>query len=1548
MTTTSKAKLPVKKGRKFFSYIPGAILSRASEHSIPQDDLPGDANEVPTSPHDNIGRAMSVPLLSLETKRNLSEKRQSQLVSFSKYDLNPGSDSENDLDLVSMSQDATYIDLSSVHDQAFKKSMRITKAILNKSKWELREYSDSIKFPEFSDDVIIAEVNENGIHDLSMSEETTQLVRHRIRTSVSLTRPSKLPPLPPDATETDRKRVSIIQEIFSTEMDYIRCLRKLLQLRDTILANLTTYGLAEDQVNRIFAYLPDILDNHEMFYIAISGKVHNVPTNFNIASLQLGPDCVSAFSKEIVAISYSKYSAQFTSILDIILQQRLSNELFSKQIKTFESESKDCLKISLLKPLQIFPKYIHMLSELIRYTEPTDQDYCSLTYALIGLESMAIRLGVVRREAELKDQFLQLQSRIITIGKDFFRSLSRKLLRIEPAIKLSRREGKLVPRFRFLFIFNDHIMCLRGAKKAFTADMLTPDPDNTQSLLSQYFLEWSVPIEHVDVKVREKAENIRTYREVSKILTEERTQKETDLDLLHRIDILVTQLYGMYPGLSKVSVQNSISHLARELKTNEIYTSLRNAHAIEVDLIRGARTKRYIFFLGTIETLKEFVLTIRYARLRILPENIQGWLTFSADSEHKLKSISNYPILVDTQVYNTMYANCSVNCGAIVGDCVVWVCCGNLRLGLIIILNTSGQYVEKLVQQKVCTERISVIHFMPPFQHQSDTLYEQWMYPTVWVGTENGRLYIFDASDPTQIDLNVETDCPDAVVCMENFCDKMFIGLANGDLMVFDTDTDGEWDGMCRHKIHLSEYSVTSLHVIDDQLWCFTGNNAILFSLTDLKIEQIVSLNSDPSLHVMLTAPFGRAIWLCLKQEPELLLFHVKHKEVLQTISLNRFFRQMRMEGLIETDSIRITSLMATHGSLWIGTSEGIVLNYELHDGVPVFVGQTSMSRDSHVETAKQFLYMVKNIGQRRPPTYPTPKKATDMLELEDGYWTQCQLEGDKNANPTNFEASHILVDGSLKLTRVSSDPTKTDNPIVHDFTSPLNSISSPTKKTLTKTTSFPPKKLSLDSHLNRCDPSIYDNTYKPTEDTIHERSIEDSVYEPIPAHLHSRPIRQFSSMSQSSADEAGPRFIYGGMPPPKPPRKSESCIDFTGTNGDKLELRTRIDSSDNIEVLKGLSTAEYIWSSLEESCSPTAGSKSIVQFQNPKAAEVIKALKNPKINKTKMEPKPGPKLVKPEPNPIKTEPKPVIPGPKPVIPGPKPVIPEPKPVKPEPKPVKPEPDTIDLMDPSNSDKIWELVDEIQISRDDIDRDPYVVMKSPSKMAFDTRQHKLEPNHFQFQRLLTREYQTCDSFRDERRPRTDEFDGYSLVKRNLELTDDLEQVPFLSPPTNNEYFVLSSSENKSDYSKIPKLEYPMNPAVRHTSTQPTHQTTQNRQSGLYTKLKSLKGEEAHSTYEKLILDGNGRPITLSPQKEMPSTRARSESDTTSFGAAYYIQKDRLSERESAWVDIHMQSYYVISVGNGYFDWRAESSKPLNEGSTNPTLIMWEIPFMYNL
>ena len=1522
MTTKPKVTHKRERGKKFLSYLHGSILSRTSESSS---ELPIDPNEVEVPPRDNLGRAMSVPLLSLETKRKISEKQLSHLnQSLSKYDMNLGSDSEDDLDSISSSNEPNYIDLSSVQDLAFRKSIRITKAILNKSKLEIQEFSDSIKFPQFEEEIVPQPQDINGSDDVTMSEETTQLVRRRIRNSVLLSPQSKIPPLPRGASQRDRNRVKIIQKIVNTETDYIRCLRKILQLRDTIYGNLSSYGLSEESANKIFAFLPDILDCHEMFYMTISGKVLQTPLDFDIRDLQIGLDCISTFSKEIVAISYSKYSAQFTSVIDIISQHSFSNLNFSKCLEQFETESKETLKSALIKPIQIFPKYIHMISELLRHTEASHPDYCSLSRALTGLESLAIRLGVVRREAELKEQFLQLQSRIVSMSKEFFRSLSRKLLRIEPVVKLSRHNGTLTPKFRFLFIFNDHILCLRGVKKEFKMEMLSPDPDDDSSLLSKYFIEWSIPIEYVEVKVREKADNVRTYREVTKLLNEERSQKNRDLDILREVDMLVTQLYGYYPNMSKAIVQNYIAQLSKELNTGEIYTSLRSAHAIELELSQGKRNKRYIFYLGTMETLKEFVLTLRYAKLRTQPENTQGWLTFAVDSDHKLKSIQNFPIVTDTQVYNTMYANCSVNCATIVAEDFLWVCSGNLRLGIIMILSFGGKYVDKISQTKACAKRISVIEYMPPFKHNNNNT--QWMYPTVWMGTESGILYIYDVTDPKIVDLNVETQCEDAIVSMVTHDGRMFIGLANGMLMVFDTDAYGEWDGVCRFKRKISEHSIISIHLIDYQLWCFTGNNAILFSLSGLEIEEVVSINNEPNQHVVLTARYGRAIWLCLKQEPELLLFHVKHKEVLQTISLNRFFRQLRIEGLIDNDTVRISSLLVTHGLLWVGTSEGIILNYELHDGIPVFVGQTSMSRDTHNEGVKQFLSMRRNIGQRRAPSYPTTKRAS-LQELQDGYWTQ-----DHSFNPTtvssSFEVSNIVMDGSLRLTRVSSDPVAKEDCLPFDFTSPLNSYKS---KPLSQATSLP---MTVD------EPSMYDNAFKPTQETIHEQSFEDSAtYEPIPAHLNKLPDRQNSLLSESSVEEPGPKIIHA-IPPPKPPRRPESICHNQHLDTDQRKSKIRIDSSSDVEILPRQISNEYGQSSLDESTSPTVAQTGT--GTNPTVAQTGTGTNhtvaqtgtgtNPTVAKTGTGTNPTVAQTETE---TETKSKEAL---KPVHYVKATFMKPLKKPKQEPLNAIPEPKVLDLLDPANREKIWDLVDEVQIDQSDSNRDPYMVMTSP----------KTEPiGSIPTKPRSTTDYNIISKYR-ESVVQASMFDDYSSVTRDLSISCDMEQVPELKPPTKNEYFVLSSKENNSvsSYSKLSTSDCPphrkISDSMAYNSLVQARRENSERESGLYTKLKSLESGDDLPPYEKLILDKEGRPITMSPSKKMSLKRVSSDS------GAVGSSKEKLEEKESACMDVFLETYYVISVGNGYYDWREGVMKPTQDGNDSPTVLVWELPFVYNV
>ena len=673
------------------------------------------------------------------------------------------------------------------------------------------------------------------------------------------------------------------------------------------------------------------------------------------------------------------------------------------------------------------------------------------------------------------------------------------------------------------------------------------------------------------------------------------------------------------------------------------------------------------------------------------------------------------------------------------------------------------------------------------------------------------------------------------------------------------------------------------MYLIDSQLWCFTGNNAILFCLTELEIAEVVSINNEPNQHVVLTARYGRAIWLCLKQEPELLLFHVKHKEVLQTISLNRFFRQLRMEGLIDNDTVRISSLLATHGLLWVGTSEGIILNYELHDGIPVFVGQTSMSRDSHNGNVKQFLYMKKNIGQRKPQKYPTTKRIS-MLELQDGYWTQCPGSIPAQIS-SSFEVSNIIMDGSLRLTRVSSDPVAKEERLPVDFTSPLNSYKS---KPISKAISLP---------LKVTDPSIYDNAFKPTQETIHEQSFEDcATYEPIPAHLTQVPERH-NSLFDSSAEEAGPKIIHA-IAPPKPPRRPDSICHNPCLNQEQRISKMRNDSSSDIEILPRRISTEYGQSSLEESSSPTLAQTrtetkpTVTETETKETGKSVRYVKATFIKPLK----------KPKQEPLS-------------------VIPEPK--------------TLDLLDPANREKIWDIVDEVQIDQSESNRDPYVVMTTPKTEPIGAI--PTEPRT---------DYNVISRYR-ESVVQVSVFDDYSSVSRELDVSCDMEQVPELKPPTKNEYFVLSSKDNHSvsSYSKLSNSHFPspkISDSMAYDALVQTRKENIETESGSYTKLKSLESGDDLPPYEKLILDEEGRPITMSPNKKMPVKLVSSDSGVVDSN------KDNLSERESAWIDVFLETYYVISIGNGYFDWREGIMKSTQEGNESPTVLVWELPVVYNV
>lgn len=124
----------------------------------------------------------------------------------------------------------------------------------------------------------------------------------------------------------------------------------------------------------------------------------------------------------------------------------------------------------------------------------------------------------------------------------------------------------------------------------------------------------------------------------------------------------------------------------------------------------------------------------------------------------------------------------------------------------------------------------------------------------------------------------------------------------------------------------------------------------------------------------------GAGVWVCLRQEMKLILFHTTTHKVLQEVNVKSNFKNIlkskfwykfqKIFCIVCSTGARITKLngehchisniLATKGLLWLGTSLGITLVYRIPclEGVPLISGRPYLAYDAHQDSVRVLLSM--------------------------------------------------------------------------------------------------------------------------------------------------------------------------------------------------------------------------------------------------------------------------------------------------------------------------------------------------------------------------------------------------------------------------------------------------------------------------------------------------------------------------------------------------------------------------------------------------------------
>ncbi|XP_063062883.1 uncharacterized protein arhgef4 isoform X3 [Engraulis encrasicolus] len=247
----------------------------------------------------------------------------------------------------------------------------------------------------------------------------------------------------------EQMRTNVINEIMSTERDYIKHLKDICEgyIKQ---CRKRTDMFSEDQLRTIFGNIEEIYRFQKKFLKGLEKK-------FNKAEPHLS-EIGSCFLEHQTDFQiYSEYCNNHpNACLQLSKLMKVNKYVFFFEACRLLQKMIDIsLDGFLLTPVQKICKYPLQLAELLKYTNPQHRDYADVEAALNAMKNVARLINERKRRLENVDKIAQWQSSIEDWEGEDVLSKSSDLIFSGELTKISQPQGKSQQRMFFLF---DHQM----------------------------------------------------------------------------------------------------------------------------------------------------------------------------------------------------------------------------------------------------------------------------------------------------------------------------------------------------------------------------------------------------------------------------------------------------------------------------------------------------------------------------------------------------------------------------------------------------------------------------------------------------------------------------------------------------------------------------------------------------------------------------------------------------------------------------------------------------------------------------------------------------------------------------------------------------------------------------------------------------------------------------------------------------------------------------------------------------------------------------------
>ncbi|XP_015511669.1 rho guanine nucleotide exchange factor 17 isoform X3 [Neodiprion pinetum] len=838
-------------------------------------------------------------------------------------------------------------------------------------------------------------------------------------------------------THRNDTRTHVVVELYDTERSYVEALQILVNKYLQPLKSPENSGLVDSAtVDEIFYQIPAILSHHEIFLEELRKRLESWELRQTIGDVFL-----DVFTKPDVLETYTLFLDNWKSAEKAIKSTCQAKPAFARFLETMEREHKGKLGLDqlLIKPVQKIPRYELLIQRLLKHTDQNHPDHELLTAAQKEVHELVVKINCTERESlEWEQQQTTLREvQALVEGLAGIVTNDRAFIRHD-LVTIASNQG--TRKERALFLFSDLLVITSIKRRSGTIRKPSTSscPNSLVGLLeaNKYKMLMRIALDDLEV-MKAKDENLRRMaREVDHL--------REDCSTLTQLTELAANLHGAKQQLEEV-ITDLLSQTQRQLAERNaahsqlacLELTLNTQAGIEnISVMFTKPDKRASWEESFNEAKQKLALS---ADRRPCPEFVgplpirktRAGLQFTCAAP----TLANGQGPRDVWVCNSdgyvgqvcvlsltpeppQVTSCNGVCNARI-LCVAGIPACTQGSNLCVPKNNpfvSGKSgISISVQDADATGGNIQLDSSSSDDSDSDDIpcadagsssmggdvsslegvgmEEDLNQPTMWLGTEDGCIHVYNCSDNIRIKKNkVKIQHGSSVHCIIYLDNKVFVSLANGDITVYSRDHLGGWITSDPTTISVGTVAspVTKMLPVAGKLWCGCHNTIKILNTHPLDIEHTFAASNDTSRPVSCMASYGGpGVWISIHNSAVLRLFHAGTYECLTDINIAPAVTKMLATGCDDiirqhkAACLRVTALLACNELLWIGTSAGVLLT------VPIPHIKSSTQRMSQPPTVTgiphghtghvRFLTCVETTS----PVKPDPRPKMDRYSLK-------------------------------------------------------------------------------------------------------------------------------------------------------------------------------------------------------------------------------------------------------------------------------------------------------------------------------------------------------------------------------------------------------------------------------------------------------------------------------------------------------------------------------------------------------------------------------------